>query len=155
MGIISKEFEEALKKYKRILIDTNSFIYFMEDNEAYADLLQIIFDRIESGRIFGVTSTLVLTEVLTKPIKDGNKKLQAQYTAFLTHFPNLYLRDMDSGVAIRAAKLRARYGTKTPDSIFIATAFEEHVSAIITNDIRLRKIEGIDFVVLDDYIEKS
>lgn len=73
---------------------------------------------------------------------------------YITHFPNLYLRDIDSKVAIRAAKLRARYGTKTPDSIFVATAFEEQASAIITNDIRLRKIEGIDFIVLDDYIVK-
>ena len=154
MGIVNKEIEDILKKYDRILIDTNCFIYFMEDNDIYADLLQIVFDRIESGKVFGITSTLVLTEVLTKPIKGENKKLQAQYTAFLTHFPNLYLKDIDSRIAIRAAKLRARYGTKTPDSIFIATAFEEHASAIVTNDIRLKKVEGIDFIVLDDYIVK-
>lgn len=154
MGIDNMNIQEALKKYDRILIDTNSFIYFMEDNGIYADLLQDIFDMIESGKIFAVTSILVLTEVLIKPIKDGNKNLQAKYIAFLTHFPNLYLRDMDSRIAIRAAKLRARYGTKTPDSIFIATAFEEHADAIVTNDIRLRKVEGIDFLVLDDYIAK-
>lgn len=154
MGIVNKEIQEVLKRYDRILIDTNSFIYFMEDNEVYADILQNVFDMIEIGKVFAVTSILVLTEVLTKPIKDDNKKLQAQYTAFLTHFPNLYIRDIDSKIAIRAAKLRARYGTKTPDSIFIATAFEKHVSAIVTNDIRLRKVEGVDFIILDDYIEK-
>lgn len=126
----------------------------MEDNEVYTDLLQIIFDMIEGGKVFGITSTLVLTEVLTKPIKDQNKKLQAQYTAFLIHFPNLFLRDIDSRVAITAAKLRSKYGTKTPDLIFIATAFEEHASVIVTNDIRLKKVEGIDFIVLDDYIIK-
>ena len=154
MGIVNRKIEDVLKQYDRILIDTNSFIYFMDDNEAYADSLQIVFDMIESGKVFGITSKLVLTEVLAKPVKDGNKKLQAQYTAFLTHFPNLYLRDIDIKVAIRAAKIRVKYGIKTPDSIFIATAFEEHVSAIITNDIRLRKVEGVDFIVLDDYIEK-
>lgn len=152
LGIASVEIQNVLKKYNRILIDTNSFIYFMEDNEMYADLLQIVFSMIESGKVFGVTSTLVLTEVLIKPIKDCNKNLQAQYTAFLTHFPNLYLRDIDSKIAIRAAKIRAKYGTKTPDSIFISTAFEEQADAIITNDIRLKKIEGIDFIVLNDYI---
>lgn len=155
MAIVGLEIQDVLKKYDRILIDTNSFIYFMEDNEAYADILQSVFDTVESGKIFGITSTLVLTEVLTKPVKDDNKKLQAQYTAFLTHFPNLYLRDIDSKVAIRAAKLRAKYGIKTPDSIFIATAFEESASAIITNDIRLRKIEEIDFIVLDDYVVRK
>lgn len=154
MGIVNYKIQDVLKNYDRILVDTNSFIYFMEDNEVYADLLQIVFAMIESGKIFGITSTLVLTEVLTKPIKDENKKLQAQYTAFLTYFPNLYLRDVDRNVAKRAAKIRARYGIKTPDSIFIATAFEEHAAAIITNDIRLKKVEGIDFVILDDYIIK-
>ncbi|MCB2356691.1 type II toxin-antitoxin system VapC family toxin [Clostridium estertheticum] len=152
MGIVKEEIIEVLKKYDRILIDTNSFIYFMEDNEAYADILQIVFDMIESGKIYGVTSTIVLTEILTKPIKDGNKQLEAQYKAFLTHFPNLYLRNIDNKVAIKAAKIRANYGTKTPDSIIIATAFEERASAIVTNDIRLRKVEGIDFIILNDYI---
>lgn len=154
MGIVNLEIQDVFMNYDRILIDTNSFIYFMEDHDVYADILQNVFDMIESGKIFGVTSTLVLTEVLTKPIKDQNNKLEVQYIAFLTHFPNLYLRDIDKKIAIRAAKLRAKYGIKTPDSVFIATAFEEHAGAIITNDIRLRKVEGIDFIVLDDYIIK-
>lgn len=56
---------DVLKKHDRILIDTNSFIYLVEDNELYVDLLQTIFDMIESGKVFGITTTLVLTEVLT------------------------------------------------------------------------------------------
>lgn len=68
MGIVNLEIQDVFMKYDRILIDTNSFIYFMEDHDVYADLLQNVFDMIESGKVFGVTSTLVLTEVLTKLI---------------------------------------------------------------------------------------
>ena len=47
--------------------------------------------------------------------------------------------------------IRAAYGIKTPDSIFLATAFEEGVEAFITNDLQLRRVEGIDYIILDDY----
>ncbi|MBU3159048.1 hypothetical protein KPL37_04655 [Clostridium frigoris] len=46
---VNYRFIEVLKKYDRILIDTNSFIYFMEDNDAYADILQIVLEHIYSN----------------------------------------------------------------------------------------------------------
>lgn len=38
----------------------------MEDQEVYANLLQSVFDMIESGKVFGVTSTFVLITVLNQ-----------------------------------------------------------------------------------------
>jgi predicted nucleic acid-binding protein len=34
-----------------ILLDTNSFIYYFEDNKIFADMLEIIFTRIQDGKL--------------------------------------------------------------------------------------------------------
>ncbi|WP_366556963.1 PIN domain-containing protein [Desulfosporosinus sp. BICA1-9] len=43
-------------------------------------------------------------------------------------------REIDQNIALQAAKLRASYGFKTPDALFLATAIEEKAEAFITND---------------------
>lgn len=114
----NKTLDQILKRYTRIALDTNSFIYLMEKHPVYLDSVRSIFKQIESGNIFGITSMLLITEVLTKPIKDNNKTLERQYKTFLGAFPNLHIRDVDYAVALKAAKLRAKYKLHTPDSLF-------------------------------------
>ena len=62
------------------------------------------------------------------------------------------LREINYNIAVKAAKIRAEYGLKTPDSIFIATAIYESAQVFITNDIKLKKVSEIDFIILDEFI---
>ena len=144
--------EEEVKKYNIVAIDTNSFIYLMENNPKYFEEIKNMFRLIEAGVVFSVTSILMITEVLTKTLKDENYMLVNRYKAFINAFPNLRLREVDYKVSVRAAKLRAKYGLKTPDAIFVATAFEEGAQAFITNDIKLNRVEGIKMIILDEFI---
>ncbi|WP_234122422.1 type II toxin-antitoxin system VapC family toxin [Clostridium hydrogenum] len=143
---------EELKKYKRILIDTNLFIYLMEKHPQYFDIAKDVFQKIEKGQVYGITSILVLTEVLTKPLKDNNENLARAYKAVISTFPNLAVKSIDKNIAIVAAELRAKYGFKTPDAIFIATGIEEGSDVFITKDIRLKNMEEIKCIIINDYI---
>jgi len=145
--------EDEIKHFSRIAIDTNAFIYLMERHPKYFDVVRELFNAVEIGKVYAVSSMLLVTEVLTKPLKDGNKGLADQYLAFVGTFPNLGLREIDQNVAIRAAKLRARYGFKTPDALFLATAMEEKAEAFITNDVRLQKMEDIEIMLLNDFVD--
>lgn len=145
--------EEHLKRSSRIAIDTNSLIYLMERHPKYFNIVHELFNTIESGKVYAISSVLLITEVLTKPIKDGNKGLADRYLAFVSTFPNLGLREIDQKVAFQAAKLRARYGFKTPDALFLATAIEEKAEAFITNDIRLQGVENIEIMLINDFVE--
>ncbi|MDA8223254.1 MAG: PIN domain-containing protein [Desulfitobacterium hafniense] len=71
----------------------------------------------------------------------------------MSTFPNLGLREIDQNVALQAARLRARYGFKTPDALFLATALEEKAEAFITNDVLLQGIENIEIVLLNTFVE--
>lgn len=148
MGQITEE----LKKYKRIAFDTNLFIYLMEKHQKYFDVAKSIFDMVEKGQLYATTSMLVITELLTKPIRDGNKNLIQQYKAVISTFPNLGIRNFDYEISILTAKIRAKYNFKTPDAIFIATAIEEKSEVFVTNDKKLKNIEGIDVIIIDDYV---
>jgi len=67
-------------------------------------------------------------------------------------FPNLLVKHINNNICIIAAEMRAKYGFKTPDSIFIATAIEENTDVFITNDIRLKKLVEINCIIISDYI---
>ncbi|SDF71138.1 type II toxin-antitoxin system VapC family toxin [Sporolituus thermophilus] len=75
-----------LDRISTIALDTNCFIYFFEDNQ-YADILQVIFDKIQSGQLRGFASALTLTEVLTLPKGLKNYELENAYCLLLKKFP--------------------------------------------------------------------
>ncbi|GBF34048.1 hypothetical protein DCCM_3159 [Desulfocucumis palustris] len=145
---------ERVKKYKNIAIDTNSFIYLMEKHPRYLVAARELFQQIELGRLSALTSMLVVTELLTKPLRDRNKTLANMYLAFLSTFPNLQLKNISYSISLKAAKIRAKHGLKTPDAIFLATAIVERAEVFITNDFRLKKIEDIEIILLDEFVDQ-
>lgn len=92
---------------KTILLDTNCFIYYFEDNSDYSGKLEKIFIDIQSGRNFAFVSVLSLMEILVKPKKDNNVFIENRYKLILTNFPNLSIVDIDYKVADIASRLRA------------------------------------------------
>ena len=140
-----------LKHYGKVAIDTNALIYLMERHPLYHDLCKEVFALIEKGHLVGITSVLLLTEVLTKPLKDNNVGLVRAYKAVISTFPNLVIKPIDKHTSILAAELRAKYGVKTPDALFLATAILEKADVFITNDVRLKSIEEMNFLILDEY----
>lgn len=146
---------ECLKKYRLIAIDTNSFIYLMEKHPVYLLVVRDLFRLIETGHISALSSMLLVTELLTKPLRDNNKSLANMYLAFLSTFPNLQLKSVSYSISLRAARIRAKHGLKTPDAIFLATAIEEGAEVFVTNDLRLKKVGGIKVVSLEELIDKT
>ena len=59
---------------------------------------------------------------------------------------------VDLAVADRAMTLRARYHIRVPDALQIATALQSSATAFVTNDLRLKKVEDLDVIVLREYL---
>jgi predicted nucleic acid-binding protein len=140
-----------LKQYGKVAIDTNTLIYLMERHPLYHDLCKEVFSLIEKGHLVGITSVLLLTEVLTKPLKDNNTGLVRAYKAVISTFPNFVIKQIDKQTSVLAAELRAKYGVKTPDALFLATAILENADVFVSNDVRLKRIEELNFLILDEY----
>ena len=148
---ISKDFEDIIKEFKAIALDTQVFIYHFQENTTYLPLTRRIFETIEHGETAASTSVVALMEILVKPMHEGNSKAVEEYKFVLQTFPNLKLQSMDSVVSEKAAEIRATYNLRTPDAIQLASAMIAKAEAFLTNDHRLKRVEGIQIIVLKEY----
>ncbi len=148
------EFQNALKKLKRVGLDSSILIYHLEDLEPYASFTENIFARVAEGSLSAVLSTVSVTELLVQPFTTGQKDRIAAIERFLYSLPNTEIKSPDYPVAREAARLRSKYRVRTPDALLIATSINEKADAFITNDGGLRALrdEGLTILVLADFL---
>ena len=144
----------VVEKHKIVGLDSAPLIYFIEDVAPYADLVEPIFRLLESGRTSAVTSTITLAEVLTKPLSDKNLQLVDEIKFTLKSLSTLSLIPVGEAIAEAAALIRARYTLRLPDALQVASAIQGGATLFITNDGRFKKVEGIETVVLEDYVRR-
>jgi predicted nucleic acid-binding protein len=146
------KFRRAVEKHRVVGLDTAPLIYFIEDVTPYAGLLNPVFDRLESHALGAVTSTITLAEILTKPLVDKNFTLVDEIKFTMRAFSTLSMVSIDEKLAEAAALIRARYAIRLPDALQIAAAIQGEATLFITNDKRLKKVDGVEVLVLSDYL---
>jgi predicted nucleic acid-binding protein len=138
-----------LRRHRSIAIDTNVFIYALEANPRYATLADHIFSWLEQAGHTGVTSTITMTELLVQPYRAGDEQRVNEFYALLSTYPNLNWIAPDLEIADVAARIRATYGLRTPDSLQAATAVRSHVTGLVTNDPVFERVDLFETLVLD------
>ena len=83
-----------------------------------------------SGAVAGVGSVLLITELLTKPMRDG---AEVEVDALLALLARLDLRPVDEALAGLATALGASYGLRAADAVHLATAVTTGADRFITN----------------------
>ncbi len=112
----------------------------------------MIFEKLDKGSIRVVTSVITLSEVLVKPLRDGDTQLAQQYRDILLNVEGLTLVEVSVAIAEKVAQLRSQYSLRTPDAVHIATALQSGATALLTNDIRLPVLPNLQMLVLDKLI---
>lgn len=148
MGLIQK------LKNKSVFLDTAPLIYYIEENPKYASVLNKVFLNNSKGEFVFLTSVVTLLEVLVQPMRQNEMRLAEQYQDILCNSPSLHIFDLSVEIATEAARLRGKYGLKTPDAIQVATALFGSADYFLTNDIRLKAIKEIEIVILDDLLKR-
>jgi predicted nucleic acid-binding protein len=143
----------AIEKHKIIGLDTAPFIYYIDDVTPYADLLDPVFSLLENHALRAVTSTVTFAEVLTKPFADKNFSMADEIKFTLKSFSSLSVASIDEKLAEAAALIRARHAIRLPDALQIAAAIQGEATLFITNDKRLKKVDGVEVLVLSDFLQ--
>jgi predicted nucleic acid-binding protein len=99
-----------------------------------------------------VTSTITLAEILTKPLSDKNFSLVDEIKFTIKTFSTLSMVAIDEKLAEAAALIRARHAIRLPDAMQIAAAIQSEATLFLTNDKRLKKVDGIEVLVLSEYL---
>ena len=147
-----KGVKKLLSNHKNISLDSCIFIYHFEGSSKYCELTFDLFKDIEDGNTIASCSTLVLTEVLVLPCKLGRHDVAKEYEFLIKTFPNINLIPVSSDIAAKSAKIRSKYNIPTPDSIHLANALTVNCSLFVTNDSRLKKIDDIDIICLEELL---
>ena len=133
-----------------VALDTQMFIYFIEEDKRYLPLVKPLFEAIDQGSLRASTSGLTLMEVLVVPYRIGNISLADRYEALLTRSRGLRFIDVDRPLLKAAAQLRAALRLKPPDAIQVAAAMVANCSSLLTNDRRIPAIPGLKILQLKD-----
>ena len=140
---------------KKLAIDTAPIIYFVEAHPVFDHIVTEIFQSIDAGEITGFTSVITLCEVITKPLSLQDTQLADRYRALLIESLHFNCCDINSQIAESAGQLRAQYQLRTPDALQIAVAIHAECDAFLTNDKRLRQVNEIQIIVLDDLVASA
>lgn len=141
-----------LRQHRRVALDTNIFIYELEENPRYLALTRRIFRWLEESHHAAVTSTLTMTEVLTGFYLRKEPQRGHQNYALLSIYPRLEWVAPDLKIADLAAKFRAQHRMRTPDAIQAATAVQSAVTGFVSNDRVFERVEAFETLVLDDLL---
>lgn len=142
---------DRLRRFRRVHIDSMTFIYFIEKNPAYHPIVRPIFELLESRHLFGLSSFITLLEVMVHPIKKGRLDLAREYRDRLVRANNFVLFPVNQPIAEHGAEIRAKYEFRTPDAIQLATALRQGADAFVTNDDQIRRFDQIPILILDDF----
>ncbi len=134
--------------YRRIGLDTNIIIYYIEEHPIFLEKVEPLIDRIIDGKAIGITSYVTLLELLVKPIRNERFDFVEQYKTIL--LTQLEMVALDEIVSLKAAEMRAKYGIKIPDAIQLASVISKNGDVFITNDRRLDAIEEIKILAVSD-----
>ena len=137
-------------------LDTNIFIYFLEDYAPFAPSLAPLFHEIESGRQPSITSALTLAEVLVAPFRAKDAAAIKAYQEALKSRRGFTLVPVTEPILVESARVRAEYSSlRLPDAIYFATAALSGCSVFLTNDRRFSSGLGIEVVVLSNLLQST
>ena len=142
---------EVVRPHARFGLDTSLFIYHVEGSSPFSEAASQVLQCVGPNGATGITSVLTLTELLVKLLESGRRTLAERYEALIRATPNLILAEVDAEIARQAAVLRAKYRLRTADAIQVAACLAHGATAFVTNDRRLRRIDGLSVIVLGDY----
>ena len=137
-----------------VALDTQIFIYFIEEADRFLPLVKPLFEAIDRGELMGVTSGLSLMEVLVVPYRFGNSALADRYESLLTNSRGLRFIDVDCHLLKAAAQLRATFKLKPPDAIQVAAALVADCKSFLTNDRRIPAVPSLKILQVKNYLSR-
>ena len=132
-------------------IDSNVFILpivYDTKVENKAESAKNILIKIADGDLNAATSFLTWDEIVWTVRKLMNPKIAAKEGEKFLQFPNLELLEVKKNVIDKAQGIVNKYGIKPRDAIHVASAIENGIKEIISDDSDMGKIKEITRVSL-------
>jgi len=143
---------EVVRRHQKIGLDSNVFIYLIEDVPPWAEPVAELLTAVDAGATAAVMSAIGLTEILCGPARDGDLGRLERNRDDIGAISGLTIVPLTPDVAVDAAVIRGVRGITLPDAIHLASARAVGATAFITNDRRVRGSSKLEVVYLDDLV---
>lgn len=123
---------------RKIYLDTNIFIYFIEDRGRYGEAAADLMTQLADRGIPHISSQMAYAESLHGAVRQGNAALAEVYRELFHDPASAFLRPVTKDILESAASLAAELGMKLIDAIHVAMALAEDCDTFLTNDNGIR-----------------
>ncbi len=137
---------------QQVYIDTNLFIYFLDQNPEFFTVASTLLAAVELGSLIAYTGDITVAETLVKPYQTDNILLVANIKAFFYADDFLSIRSHDADTFNLCAQIRAKYSMKFADALHYATALKAGCKFFITNDTGIRSTAELEVILLKDLL---
>ncbi|MDD5319976.1 MAG: type II toxin-antitoxin system VapC family toxin [Methylococcales bacterium] len=138
---------------KRVYMDTNVFIYFLEQSEGYYEIVAPIIEACEAGKFMGYTGDVAVAETMIQPYRQDNLSLVANFKAFFATENFLSIQSHDAAIFDFAAQLRAKRGMKLIDALHYATALKAGCSFFLSNDAGIKSDAIMEVIAINTLLK--
>jgi predicted nucleic acid-binding protein len=129
-----------------VSVDTNIFVGVLNKESLSASSKEIL-DRIDSGSLNCVVSTIVIAEMCAGYHLVGETREKDDFLTHLQGSQNYDIIELSVGIADQAGRIKAATGLRLPDAIIVSSAVKGESECLITNDESLKKAEKFIRVV--------
>ena len=135
-----------------VLLDTIVLAHLIEPHPVFHPLVVAFFKRVDAGDVRGVISTILFAELLVPFCRPASTTSPDAIVAAVLGLRNIAVQPPDAPISLEAARLRAIYNLRTPDTIHAATALVAKADGIVTNDKRFKRLsrEGMKIWMIDE-----
>jgi predicted nucleic acid-binding protein len=138
---------------QRCYVDANVLVYFLERDERWHSTVDPLFESAAQMRLRLVTGDAAVAEVMVLPYRSGSEELVGRFAQFFGSAEIIDVLPHTSADFDRAARIQAERPMRMMDALHLATAAIGGCSYIVTNDLRMRSVPGMEVVQLQDLEE--
>jgi len=137
---------------QRVYLDTNVFIYFLEQNPAYFPAVEQIMCAAKAQHFHACTGEIAVAETMVIPYRKRDANTIAQVRAFFSRKNFLSILPHDARIFDLAARLRAGKNIKFIDAVHLATASSSACAFFITNDKAIHSGANVQVISLKTFL---
>ena len=138
---------------RRVYIDTNIFIFFLQRDERYFSVVAPIIQACSSRRIFGVTGDLVLAEVMVHPYRSRDATVIAQFRSFFGQKNFLSIAAHEARFFDEASMIAGQKRMRLIDAIHYRTAVQAGCQFFLTHDRGIPSSDSMEVIRIGDFFE--
>jgi len=137
---------------QRVYVDTNIFVYFLECNVHYFDLVVPFFEQFDAGLSLAFAGDATLAETLYKPYQLDDAVRVSEIKSFFSNEELVTVLPHTTKVFELAGELGVKRAMKLIDALHYATAVLAGCKFLLTNDSGFVSSQEIEIISLQNLL---